>query len=211
MLATAAHPEVPVRAVIAIGSPIDVSEVPLVAPLRPIAQVTGGRLLSAVYRSVGSLPAPVVQWAFHLTTVDRLITKRFTVLSKLDDRDCLEQIEAVDHLMNNMHGYPGRAFGQIYHLMFRGNDLAGGGLDLGGRRIDLADVQVPVLLVGGLTDVIAPLPAVRRAVDLLTGSPLVRFESAPGGHLGVLTGRQARATTWTYVDEFLGHTRDEGV
>jgi polyhydroxyalkanoate synthase subunit PhaC len=31
----------------------------------------------------------------------------------------------------------------------------------------------------------------------------VRFETAPGGHLGVLTGRRARTTTWTHLDAFL--------
>jgi polyhydroxyalkanoate synthase len=152
----------------------------------------------------GSIPAPMVKWAFQLSTVDKYLTKPLTVLSRLDDRDVLEQIEAVDYLMSHMHGYPGRTFGQIYHLMMRANDLGDGGLDLADRRIELAEVRVPVLVVAGENDVIAPLRAVRRGAELLTGSPEVRFETAPGGHLGVLTGRRARDTTWAYLDEFLG-------
>lgn len=144
----------------------------------------------------------MVRWAFQLSSVDKYVTKPVTVLSKLDDRDFLEQIEAVDHLMANMYAYPGRAFGQIYHLMLRSNDLASGGIDLGGRRIALADVSVPVLLIAGLGDSIAPLRAVHKATELLTGAPEVRFETAPGGHLGVLTGRQSRATTWAHLDAF---------
>jgi polyhydroxyalkanoate synthase len=31
----------------------------------------------------------------------------------------------------------------------------------------------------------------------------VRFEVCPGGHLGVLTGRSARHTTWRALDAFL--------
>jgi polyhydroxyalkanoate synthase len=193
----------PVRTLTAIGSPVDIAAVPLVAPLRPLAAVTGGRGLSAVYRVVGSFPAPLVSWAFQLTAVDKLVTKPLTLLSRIDDRDFLAQIEAVDHLMRNMHGYPGRAFGQIYHLLLRSNDLADGELALSGRSIPLAAVDVPVLVVAGDHDVIAPLGAVQKVVPLLTGSPEVRFETAPGGHLGVLTGRQARATTWRYLDEFL--------
>jgi polyhydroxyalkanoate synthase subunit PhaC len=203
LLTAAAHPDLPVRSLTVIGSPVDIAAVPLVAPLRTLAAVTGGHGLSAVYQAIGSFPAPLVSWAFQLSSVDKLVTKPLTVLSRLDDRDCLAQLEAVDHLMRNMHGYPGRVFGQIYHLLLRSNDLAGGTLDLAGRRIALADVTVPVLVVGGRDDVIAPLPAVRRLVDLLTGSPEVRFESAPGGHLGVLTGRRARTTTWSYLDDFL--------
>jgi polyhydroxyalkanoate synthase len=44
---------------------------------------------------------------------------------------------------------------------------------------------------------------VRAVVDLLPNAASVRYETAPGGHLGVLTGRAARRTTWVYVDEFL--------
>ncbi|ANY08616.1 alpha/beta fold hydrolase [Pseudonocardia sp. HH130630-07] len=198
----------PVCGVATVGTPVDISRVPLVAPLRPLAQVTGGRLVSSVYKAVGSIPAPMVSWAFHLTAVDRLVTRPLAVLSRIDDRDCLAQIEAVDHLMNNMHGYPGRVFGQIFHLLLRSNDLASGGLRLAGRDVELADVDVPVLVVAGRDDVIAPLPAVRGAVALLTGSPRVRFATAPGGHLGVLTGRRARGTTWPELDRALAEADD---
>jgi|SRR5882757_202855 len=204
LLTSADRPSLPAHTVTAIASPFDVSAVPLVAPLRPLAAITGGRVISSIYQALGSVPAPVVKWAFQLSTVDKYLTKPLTVLSRLDDRDVLEQIEAVDYLMSHMHGYPGRTFGQIYHLMLRSNDLADGGLDLAGRRIALAEVRVPVLVVAGENDVIAPLRAVRRGAELLTGSPEVRFETAPGGHLGVLTGRRARGTTWAYLDGFLG-------
>jgi len=202
LLATAAA-DLPVRTVTAIGSPVDVSAVPLVAPLRPVAEIAGGRAVSALYRAVGSFPAPLVSGVFHLTAVDRLVTKPLAVLSRLDDRDTLAQMEAVDHLMNSMHGYPGRAFGQLFHLLLRANDLAAGRVDLGGRSLSLADIRAPVLVVAGLDDVIAPLRAVRGVVPLLTGAAQVRFETAPGGHLGVLTGRRARTTTWPILDSFL--------
>jgi polyhydroxyalkanoate synthase len=44
---------------------------------------------------------------------------------------------------------------------------------------------------------------VHHVAGLLTGSPDVRVETAKGGHLGVLTGRGARTSTWRYLDEFL--------
>lgn len=40
-------------------------------------------------------------------------------------------------------------------------------------------------------------------VDLVPNAPSVRFEVVPGGHLGMLTGRAARGTTWRIVDEFI--------
>jgi polyhydroxyalkanoate synthase len=51
--------------------------------------------------------------------------------------------------------------------------------------------------------VLAPREAVLPVADLLTGSPDVRVYTSPGGHLGVLTGRGARETTWRHLDAFL--------
>ncbi|MBC8092760.1 MAG: alpha/beta hydrolase, partial [Pseudonocardia sp.] len=185
LLAAASDPDLPLHTLTVIGSPVDISAVPLVAPRRPLAGLTGGYGLSSIYRAIGSFPAPLVSWAFQLAAVDRLVTKPLTILSRLDDRDCLAQIEAVDYFMNHMHGYPGRVFGQIYHLLLRSNDLAEGTIDLAGRTIALSEIDVPVLVVAGENDVIAPLAAVERVAGLLTGAPEVRFRSAPGGHLGV--------------------------
>jgi polyhydroxyalkanoate synthase len=106
--------------------------------------------------------------------------------------------------MAHMLAYPGRTFGQLYHRFFRVNDLADGRVQLDdGHAIDIADVHVPVLVVAGSNDVLAPRDAVHHVESLLTGSPDVRVETAKGGHLGVLTGRGARTSTWHHLDRFL--------
>jgi polyhydroxyalkanoate synthase len=43
---------------------------------------------------------------------------------------------------------------------------------------------------------------VHHVAELLPNAPQVRLERAPGGHLGVLTGRSARRSTWRHLDEF---------
>ena len=39
--------------------------------------------------------------------------------------------------------------------------------------------------------------------NLLPNAAQVETHTAPGGHLGVLTGRSAMTTTWDYLDDFL--------
>ena len=119
------------------------------------------------------------------------------------DVDYLAQLEAVDRFTNNMHAYPGRTMGQLYHQFFRVNDLADGHLLIGDHDIDLADVRVPVLSIAGESDVLAPADAVHHVGSLLPNAPQVRLETAPGGHLGVLAGRSARTSTWVWLDDFL--------
>ena len=121
----------------------------------------------------------------------------------LHDRDWIAHTQAVDEYMASMLAYPGRTFGQLYHQFFRVNELAGGTLELGDHCIELANVDVPVLAVAGSSDVLAPVDAVSHVTGLLPNSPDVRFDTAPGGHLGVLTGRSAVRSTWIFLDEFL--------
>jgi polyhydroxyalkanoate synthase len=202
LLAVAADPSLAVGGVAAIASPFDFTRIRLMAPLRA-TDLTGGQLVSAAYRLLGGAPAPLVRYAYQAAALDKQILKPWAVLTHLDDREFLAQIEAVDAFMAHMHAYPGRTFGQLYHRFFRVNELAEGRMELPERTVDLADVQVPVLVVAGESDGIAPRGSVFRVGDLLPNAPDVILQTAPGGHLGVLTGRAARRTTWVYLDEFL--------
>jgi polyhydroxyalkanoate synthase len=203
LLSVAGDEELPVNAVGLVASPFDFTQVRLMAPLRPVANLTNGMVLSQVYRALGGAPAPIVRRAFQLTSIDKEITRPYAIMRHLHDRDWLAQLEAVDRFMAGMHAYPGRTFGQLYHQFFRVNDLADGHMTLSDKEIDLADVRIPVLSVAGKTDVLAPQPAVHHVAELLPNAPEVRLEIGPGGHLGVLTGRSARRATWRYLDEFL--------
>lgn len=203
MLTAADRADLPIASLTVIGSPVDVAQVPLVAPLRPLFNLTDGKVLSPIYQVLGGAPRPLVKWAFQLSSFQKLVTKPLAVAVRLDDADFLAQIEAVDRFTANMIAYPGRSFGQLYHRFVRTNTLATGRFELGGRTISLADITVPVLVFAGSTDGIAPVGAVKAVVPLLTGSPDVRFEIVPGGHLGMLTGRAARTSTWRALDEWL--------
>jgi len=208
LLTAADQADLPIKSITAIASPVDFTAIPIVAPFRPLVDLTGGYLLTPFYRALGGAPSYVVERVFWATGIDKQITKPLAILQNLGDRDYLAQIEAVDHFMDNMIAYPGRTFGQIYHRFFRANDLVEGGLDLNGRIISLSGVRVPALVIAGRNDTIAPRKAVERIVPLLENAPSVRFETAPGGHLGVLTGRRARDTTWRHIDAFLDEQPD---
>jgi polyhydroxyalkanoate synthase len=206
LLAQSADPDLPVASTAVVASPFDVSRVPLVAPLRPVDAVTRGRVVTPLYRLLGGAPAPFVKAGYQLAGIEKHITRPWTVLTHLDDRELLAQIEAVDAFMDGMHAYPGRTFGQLYHRFFRANDLADGRLALTGGTLELADVRAPVLAIAGRGDGIAPVAACHHLGELLPNARSVELRTAPGGHLGVLTGRAARGTSWVMLDRFLtGH------
>jgi poly[(R)-3-hydroxyalkanoate] polymerase subunit PhaC len=204
LLAAAGDPSLPIASITAVGSPFDVRQVPLVAPLRPLLSLTDGRgAITRIYQAAGGAPKPLVRWAFQLSSFQKLVTKPLAIARNLDDADYLAQLEAVDRFTANMIAYPGRTFGQLYHRLLKGNALVGGTFEVGERTLDVADITAPVLIFGGANDSIAPIGAVKAAVPLLTGSREVRFEIVPGGHLGMLTGRKARTSTWPALDAWV--------
>ena len=76
LLTAADSPDLPIASVTAVGSPFDVSLVPLVAPLRPLLNFTEGRgLITRGYQAFGGAPKPMVKWAFQLSSFQKLVTK----------------------------------------------------------------------------------------------------------------------------------------
>jgi polyhydroxyalkanoate synthase len=191
--------------VTAVASPFDFGRVRVLAPVRLLESLTGGVLTTGLVRVLGGIPGRLNGLIYRWLDPVKQIKKPLTQLQSRDDPDTLAQIEAVDVLMDTMEAYPGRSISQIYHSLIRTNRMSEGELHLkGGRVVELSDVRVPVLAIAGTGDLFfAPPASAHHVAQLLTGSPEVRLETAPGGHLGVLAGRAARDTTWAYIEDFL--------
>ncbi len=200
---TAVYDDLPVRSIAMVASPFDMSDHPLLKPVRGVAKVTGGRVVGTALKTAGSIPAPLVSIGFKATALPTYLKKPRKLWSKRNDREFLAQIQAVDHIMNNMLAYPGRATLQVYQRMALRNELATGKVQGPNHLVDLANIRVPVMNIAGENDVLVPVKAAHHVGTLLPNSPDVRLPTAPGGHLGVLTGTQAPATTWAHIREFI--------
>lgn len=209
VLTAADQPDLPIASLTVLGSPFDVEQVPLIAPLRPLLNIADGAPISLVYRALGGAPKPIVKRVFQFSSFDKMVTKPLAIARHLDDREFLAQLEAVDRFTENMIAYPGRSFGQLYHRFVRDNALAHGQMRIGGRTVAVASLDTPLLVFAGSSDGIAPVPSVRALMPLVPHARPARFEVVPGGHLGLLTGRAARRTTWRSMDEFFDAHADD--
>lgn len=206
-LAIANEADLPVASLTVVGTPFDTTHVPMISFVRPFVEFTRGAVGTAVYRTLGTAPGPIVKRFYQVATFDKVITKPIAIAQNLADRDSLEQIEAVDRMMDSMTAFSGRALGQIYHDLVRLNDLADGHMTLAGKDIDISGLKQPVLAIGGSDDGIAPIDSVHHVAELIQK---VQTETVPGGHLGMLAGRGARETTWPLVDRFIRQAARSG-
>ena len=198
LLTAADRRDLPIASLTVVGSPVDVSQVPLVAPLRPLLNLTEGRgAITRAYRLMGGAPKPLVKWAFQLSSFQKLITKPLAVATHLDDADFLAQIEAVDRFTDEHDRLPGPDVRAALPPVREGQRAA--------RRAGWTSATGPSTSpTSPSRSWSSPAPPTasprsppsRRWCPCSPAPREVRFEIVPGGHLGMLTGRAARGTTW---------------
>ena len=203
LMTAAAHDDLPLRSIVTVATPIDYTKMWSVAPMQFLAKFTGGYEQTLFSRIAGGIPGSIVQLSFRATALEREITRPWFIARNLHATETLAQMEAIERFMSRMPGYPGRLYGQLMGRITLRNDLAKGRIKLGTRRIEFANVTVPVLALAGTTDAITSVDAAQYIVKILTGAPSVQFETVPGSHLGVLAGPGAKNTTWPHIDDFL--------
>jgi polyhydroxyalkanoate synthase len=99
--------------------------------------------------------------------------------------------------------FPGEAFRSWVLDFYRHDRLARGELELRGRRIELSNVDVPLLNVAGREDVICPLPQSEATMDLV-GTPDRELLVLNAGHVGLMAGPVARREFWPHLAGWLG-------
>lgn len=206
----AAHPDLPVAGAVVVGAPFDYARAPYLWPLQWAGRVTGGRVGATAGRLAGILPATLVQATYRASAPQRELTRPLWRLRQwlAGNHDRLTHADAVERFTRQMPAYPGAFFARLWSDLMVRNEVADGRLRIGDRLVDLADLpDVPVLTIAGDQDVITPLASAAHLADLVDDVQLV---TAPGSHLGLLTGRTAPQTTWRYVDGFLADLAASG-
>ncbi|NMO91927.1 alpha/beta fold hydrolase [Actinomycetospora sp. TBRC 11914] len=202
VLAAAADPTLPIASLTALATPFTLEPVPEHVPSRPLAVAAGGPVLATVQTLLGLVPTvPPIPQFLSVGAVGAFLTTPLTVASHLADRDFLAQLEAIDDL-RALVGAQAELVGATFHAMVGPGELERGSVTVGGRRVDLAELRRPVLLVSGEDDVVVPPRAVRAGSAVLSGAD-TSLMTAPGGHLGVVCGRASRDRLWPALCAFL--------
>ena len=180
-----------VRNLVTIGAPLDVSKMGLFAWTAKIA----GSQAELLARRIGNVPGGLSSTVFRLMSPASNVTRYADLFLNMWDREYVNGFDAMNQWVAQFTDYPQGAFLQFVHDFVENNQLVKGKMRFGGKVADLRRVRASLLAFAGRTDRIAPPAAVRAQVDAV-GSPDVRYELAPGGHIGVFAGRTAPQHVW---------------
>lgn len=118
------------------------------------------------------------------------IAKWIGYLDRVHEESARVAFDALETWAGDNIPFPASAYQTYIQDLYQANALIRKEHHVAGRRVDLANIQCPVLTVAAERDTICPLPAA-RALNEACGSADKELITVPGGHVGAVVGSRA--------------------
>ena len=196
LLSVARHPELAVRNLVTIATPVDFD--PLWAST---ALVKEGRLeVDALLDKTGNVPPDAVATGFRMLTPTADLVQYATLWQNLWNDEYVDGYQAMAQWAGDHVPFPGGVMRQVVEQLVRGNALVNGSLRLGGSDVDLSAIRCPLLNVIAQFDHIVPPDGSRPLTTLVEQAEELVLKA---GHVGLLAGRQAAKGTLPQISAWL--------
>ncbi len=173
----------------------------LVTMVTPVDFHTPGNLLGQWAReldvdvmvdTLGNVPGELLNWTFLSLKPFRLTGQKYVDMADiLDDPKKLKNFLRMERWIFDSPDQAGETFRQFIKLFYQQNGMVQGTLEIGGRRVDLQQVTMPVLNVYATQDHLVP-PASSIALEKYVGTRDYSTFAFPGGHIGIYVSGRAQ-------------------
>jgi polyhydroxyalkanoate synthase len=197
-LCLAAHPDLPVRRVALMATPIDFGGAEGVLGLFSRHRLT----IDEVLDETGNVPAEAVYRMFRGFKPTSDISTYAMLWERLWSDEFMDGFQAMSQWVRDQVPFPGACAGQCVDLLLKRNALMSGEVPLRGRRVKLADFKFPMLVITAKHDHIVP-PKMATPITGLVGSDIVDELTVPAGHVGLVTSRESVKITIPGILEWL--------
>ena len=124
------------------------------------------------------------------------------LLSNLDDKKLLHEHATLGYFLNHMIDYPAGVNQDMLFNVWLRNPLNQGFIELKDQKIELKNINCPLLIGAGRSDQMVTADSVRPLTEL-TSSQDVTFTLIPGGHLGLMSSQKSAEEFWPLLSEWL--------
>lgn len=184
------------------GNDLPVSKLAVMATPVDFQQIEG--LMGALNRGnvdvehlvdhTGNIPAEAVYRAFASLRPTSEVFKYADLWERLWNDDYVDSYQRMGQWLRDQVPFPGATAHQVTELLLRQNALAKGSVPLGGREVQLQNIDVPLLNVMAEQDHMVP-PAASEPLGALVGTDDVTELRIPAGHVGLVMGRSSSQAT----------------
>jgi polyhydroxyalkanoate synthase len=140
----------------------------------------------------GNLPGELMSFVFSMMTPMNALTKyNIGLFDVMDDEKKLLNFLRMEKWLADRPDHPGEAAKQWLKDLYQGNQLVKGEFRLGGEKVNLKRITMPVLNVFAEEDHIIP-PKGTQALKPLIGTKDYTELPLPGGHVGVFVSGKSQ-------------------
>jgi poly(3-hydroxybutyrate) depolymerase len=123
--------------------------------------------------------------------------RQLALLTSINDPEHVARYTEFENWFKHTQDIPGEFYLWIVRHLFRDNALIDGSLEVGGSRVSLKRIDMPLNLLAGATDHITPPDQVfALAGAASTPSEEIVRDVTTGGHLGLFMGHAALQQHW---------------
>lgn len=153
--------------------------------------------------ALGVIPGEFMSSVFSMMTPMRSLTKyNVDLIDIIDDKDKLMNFLRMEKWLADRPDHPGAAGRQWLHELYQENQLYEGTFTLAGRKVDLGEIDVPVLNIFALDDHIIP-PTCSKALGKKVGSSDYTEIPLPGGHVGLFVSSKSQGALTANIADWL--------
>ncbi|HET6590840.1 MAG TPA: alpha/beta fold hydrolase [Candidatus Nitrosocosmicus sp.] len=131
--------------------------------------------------------------------------KYLTMTKRINDKDFMKMFQAVEEWLYNTPNIPGGLFKDIVNGCYKNNGLVCNNMIVGGNRIDLTKINIPVLtVVAENDDLVSPESTIEINNHISSQTKeVIRFK---GGHVGLCVSSSAHNRLWPQIAEWIKNT-----
>ena len=150
----------------------------------------------------GNVPSGMLDVGFALMDpVANYVSKYVRLYDNLENDDFVENFARMERWLGEGIDLAGDAYVDFLEDIYQGNKLHRNELYLGGRHVDVTEIDVPVLQVLGEYDHLIP-PESSKPFNEIVGSDDVTTIEYPTGHIGLSVSGSTHTDVWPKVAEW---------
>jgi polyhydroxyalkanoate synthase subunit PhaC len=153
--------------------------------------------------TLGNVPGELLNWCFLSLKPFRLTGQKYVDMADMmEDPQKLKNFLRMEKWIFDSPDQAGEAFRQFVKKFFQGNQLVNGGLEIGGRSVDLKNLTMPLLNIYATEDHLVP-PDATTVMEKYVGTKDYSTFAFKGGHIGIYVSGRAQKDIPAAVSKWL--------
>lgn len=183
---SALHPE-KVRHLVTMVTPVDFQ-----TPDNMLSQWVQGLDVDLMVDTLGNIPGELLNWSFLSLKPFRLTGQKYVDMADmLEDPVKTKNFLRMEKWIFDSPDQAGEAYRQFTKWFFQENRLIKGSLEIGGKKVELSRITMPVMNVYATEDHLVP-PAASIALEKYVGTRDYTPFAFKGGHIGIYVSGRAQ-------------------